>query len=505
MTNHKKKPLILPLCVGVGLLCVFLAILIPVSIARPQHNLIPWQMAPGTLFVAAGLLGAFFLWDRLNLSRIEKFPWIYPALLAVFAVFLYVLSCMNRNATDSLLDYMRVWDAARELASGEAVTDEWYFRKYSNNFAPMLFLSLGIRAANALGFSDPFYFVLIFSVLETVGAVWAVGILSAPQGGNSKQYRILVALLFFCILPVYANTQAFYTDTMSFGKVVISMALVRLSCKATKRWQKVFYVAISAILLDIGLHVKITLVIPVIAFVIVLVLMRPDKRKIRYLLCGLAFAAVTHGLIAAWLNTYPMHRDASVTEDPIFSWVALGLKGDGGFIDNDAFARYMTGLETKEEKLAYTLSYIRENVHYFWDVEHLADKARFNFASGNLGAKDYACESMNGEENLIWQMFSPHGAYNWRISQICFCYMFAIYTIYLIGGVLTIVDLIRKRTVSHVLLTADIALVGNITFLMLWEANNRQMYNQMPMLLVGAVLNALVILRYLKEHMLKKA
>lgn len=36
---------------------------------------------------------------------------------------------------------------------------------------------------------------------------------------------------------------------------------------------------------------------------------------------------------------------------------------------------------------------------------------------------------------------------------------------------------------------ADMTLLGIMIFLMIWEANNRQMYNQMPVIIVGSVMN----------------
>ena len=39
------------------------------------------------------------------------------------------------------------------------------------------------------------------------------------------------------------------------------------------------------------------------------------------------------------------------------------------------------------------------------------------------------------------------------------------------------------------LVICQLAFVGTLLFLMLWEANSRQLYNQMPGLLLGSVLS----------------
>lgn len=60
----------------------------------------------------------------------------------------------------------------------------------------------------------------------------------------------------------------------------------------------------------------------------------------------------------------------------------------------------------------------------------------------------------------------------------------------LCGGVLlTIIRLFQKKAVPIMKVIADMTLLGIMIFLMIWEANNRQMYNQMPVIIVGSVMN----------------
>lgn len=47
----------------------------------------------------------------------------------------------------------------------------------------------------------------------------------------------------------------------------------------------------------------------------------------------------------------------------------------------------------------------------------------------------------------------------------------------------------KKREIHGVKAVADLSLLGIILFLMVWEANNRQLYNQLPVIILGAVLN----------------
>lgn len=54
---------------------------------------------------------------------------------------------------------------------------------------------------------------------------FAVGILVGAPGEERENYRIPILLMFVCILPVWANTQTFYTDGMSFAMGIIPWPL----------------------------------------------------------------------------------------------------------------------------------------------------------------------------------------------------------------------------------------------------------------------------------------
>ncbi|MCM1025794.1 MAG: hypothetical protein NC432_05135 [Roseburia sp.] len=129
----------------------------------------------------------------------------------------------------------------------------------------------------------------------------------------------------------------------------------------------------------------------------------------------------------------------------------------------------------------------------------MLQKLRWNFASGNLGTKDYAYSALQ-PGNIIWEAFSPWGNNYWRTSQLCFCYLFAIYLVILGGAVCTFLALLRKKEVPLIKRIADLALLGNIIFLMIWEANNRQLYNQAPVILLGGFLNIMMILGCLRRR-----
>lgn len=305
---------------------------------------------------------------------------------------------------------------------------------------------------------------------------------------KDRKYCIPVLLFFIMTLPIWANVQAFYTDGMSFAIGIVVLALLKSALLSCSKAKAGMLLGLAGLLAGIGMAVKVTIAIPLIAGFIVFVYCGQLKKG-WILVCFLTVSLGTYGMTTLWAENYEIWEEAQETCEPVIDWIALGMKGDGSYGSNLEYIYYVSNLPSKAEKAKYTRAYIWENRREFWNVSHLIQKLRCNFASGNFGTKDYTYYTVR-ENNVIWELFSPWGKYYWRTSQICFCYIFAVYATYLAGAVCTLSDLIKKREISAVKMIADLALLGNIVFLMIWEANNRQLYNQIPIILVGGVWNA---------------
>ena len=432
----------------------------------------------------------------------DKWKWLARLsvlFVLLYGIGLYVLSCIGRNEPRSLVDYGIVWGSAWELAKNNQVVNETYFLKYSNNIKPMLILSLLLRIGFKLGMSDPFYFVLLFTVLQVLVAIWGVSVLA---GETKYDLKLPILVMFVFCLPIWATTQAFYTDAMSFSFSIVVLALFYKIQHSDDRNRRLMLAIVAGILLAIGINIKITVCIPLIAFFIVFFLVgRKGERKyypIEFVAVGIGFFA-TYFLIDRWAESYEITRLAQETADPILAWIALGLKGDGSFYQNREWVYQMQSLDSKAEKLAFCKEYICENWKYLFDAKHLAQKVDINYASGHLGNTDYTYYAMY-DNNILWELFAPYGRYYWRTSQFSFCYVHSIYVICFLGGALNLVRYIKRKTFSAWLMVIDLSILGYFVFLMLWEANNRQLYNLVPILITAALLHGYQIVEWTKEY-----
>ena len=510
------KKAMLGLYRGTGLLvgiavAICMAAVLGVGIKAPANHLIPWQMAVGTILGTMLAVAAFFIADvfsdRKSKSGRKGRVW-YPVVLLLYGLLLYLLGCFHRNSPDSFVDYGVIYRTAMEFAEHGEWQNSGYFLIYPNNFKMALYLSVIFRAGKVLGFSDPYYFALGIGVLQVVAAMWAADDLLHALSDHAR-YRWLLTGAFVCLLPVYANSQAFYTDQMSYWQTVCALALLRRALQWYKKRKGMAIAAavIAGILCALGYTVKATAVIAVIAAAIVWFLWKSSEGgtgdKFFPLLISVICCVVALVFFEAWAGGYEVYRESKNTGNPLSSWIAIGLTGRGCYGEDPEYSRALNALPTKAEKEQLTEQYIKEHRENFWSMDHLLAKLNCNFADGSLGTKDYTYLALY-PGNAVYELFSPWGRHYWRTQQLCFVYLFTIYCVYLLGAVVSVIRWFVKRQISAAIMFVQLNLLGNILFLMLWEANNRQLYNQMPVILLGGVLNLALVKDFLKEQMADK-
>lgn len=490
MKYHKKK-----LILAYAILIMMMLVILFISIKYPKNNLISWQMLIGTILATLFFVLAVMIWNKIY-PKVSKISALYWICLLCFGISLFSVSIDRLDNYGAFIDYAQIYSAASDMASGLEISNGYYFKIYSNNLKPMLILSVLFKFADYLGVARD-YPVLTISVLQTVITTWAVGYLLG------KKYRFPVLVLFMACLPVWGMTSAFYTDTMSFGLSVIAMAFMKKALSFRNRMveQKegsrakynlktvgyLVYVILAATCVVLAFAWKITAVIVLIACGIVLSL-KFYRGLIRGCLPFLAFVAIFSVLFSCWTNSFKLAKEAKETANPIVSWIALGMVGDGSWSSNRDFIYNINELPSTKEKTEYSLQFIYENRAEFTNGHHIVQKISRNFANGNLGVYEFMYIEVD-DGSLLWNMFSPWGKFYWRTSQYCFCYIAMIYFSFVLGMISSIIDIIKGIKPSGLLMICQISFLGIFLFLMIWEANNRQLYNQMPVFILGAMIS----------------
>lgn len=466
-----------------------LATTILLTLLKPANNLLTPPMVLCSIISLALFICGGFLWNKIYFYIQKYEPFLYYAILFSWTVFLFLISSGRiTDGSNTLTDYVVVFSAANKLADNNALdTTSYiynYFLHYNNNLKPMILLSWLFRLASSLHISR-FYFVLFLVCIQVLLTVWSIGILCTTE--KDKTWRFPALVLFGMLLPLYCMTAHFYTDTMSMGLPIISLALLKIShFKQLHASLQYGLNILAALLVALSIFWKITSIIPLIAIAIAHFIYKPKDTNYRCLSFVIALIFITT-IFTQTFNKYDISLQSQKTCDPLLSWVALGLKGDGSWSDNREFVTHMHNtMSDTTQKLDYTKAYILENQKYFFDTEHLIQKLRRNFSDGNLMTRQFT--TSYDDNTIFWDIYNHWGEYYWRTSQISFCYLETIYMCLFIGSIINMVNLYRSKNFDILLFSTHLSFLGIFIFLMLWEACSRQLYNQMPMLILGSVL-----------------
>ena len=480
---------------------LFLILTILSGMIIPPHNLLRTQMIPALIISATGLSLLIFLLPsfskRKNASWEKLFRVLFFVLIAVLGVSIFILNFKYRLEKVSLQDYAVISANAECIAKGTALEVPDYYLIASNNFKPTLVLALCYKLSYLLGFSDPYVPTLFIFTVWTVVSVFITSFLI--DGKNKWFYRFLLLLGFVFMLPLYIQAGSFYTDSMTFGTSIITLFLMKKSILAVDKDSKpiipVLLAAGAGFILSVGYGVKVTVLIPIIAgfmvFLFWMFMKEKSERKIpKTLLLSLlpaVFAFLLFSIVFESASlTFKEYKAAKKTEEPIIGYIALGMTGNGSFAENSTFGYEERYLADKKEKTEFSKQYIKENYHYFFDGNHLLRKMNYNFSSGFLGASDFCLYPVE-EGNLFYHLFDAWGKYYWRVSQYCYLYIHLLYAVLLPGAVYGVYITAKEKKIPYSILLGNLTFLGLFIFLMIWEANNRQLYNQMPILLFGAV------------------
>lgn len=478
---------------------VCLIAILAVAVSHPQNNLIPGKIflyALVWVLILCGMKALLSLLERglvkkgLNVEKLSRTGLIFY--LIFYGIALYIVSLILRSYP--MTDYGNVYQTAYSLATGQAVEDWSYFSMWTNNLGILSILAFCMRVGVLLGFPDPYYFVLALNVLQMVAVMLSIFYLAGKIGTGknleendiegSGSRRVCVQwfsiLVFTLWTPVWASTGSFYSDQLSFGGSIIAMALFLFGC-GLQRKKKWFVLAAAGIVWGIGIVAKATAAVGVIALVITMLMAGKRGRQLwRELLVLGLFIVLSMGLLLEVSDHYPSKADEYRLETPTEYWIAMGLMGNGTYADNAYLIKECNYSQNVDKRREFCRRMIRENWKNMFDREHLVDKASVIFGEGSISPTSHMYPY---EESLLWHFVYWEGDYYWQYSCLSTGFFYAVLFLTLAG---TLFRMIKKEE-NDLVFMSYLTVFGLFLFLMLWEAQNKQLYNHIPWMTVTAV------------------
>lgn len=446
---------------------IVLCLIIVISLTGTQYHIAWYKEAFVTAVWLACMAALFFVLKKLEkwLERHEKI--LLPAFCILWGAALYAFSCFVRNHPSQ--DYQIVYGAAVNYAEGLDVA-WWYFAIWKNNYFLFLILGSLAKLSNLLGLQDPFYLLLFVSAAMAVWSGICVCRLIAGAG-KSIVHRWIGLLLFVGFIPCWGGTQNFYTDAMSICFSVWACLLAEKALKGTSRYS--FY---AGIVWGIGYAVKATAAISMLAVFIVWMAALKWKEWARLaLLAFTGFLVVSLGVECLW-RLSPSHEMEEEMAAPLEYWLALGIGGNGSYEDNEGFATICIDTPGKEAKREVARAYIRENMGESLHPKRLMGKVRYNFATGLFGLTNFHEHRVS----IAYEFFNDWGIYGGYTAMLTTGYFYALLIFGAFHCIIVLGRLKKGQAPQRLELIIQLTVFGLILFLMIWEANNRQLYNHMP-------------------------
>lgn len=119
---------------------------------------------------------------------------------------------------------------------------------------------------------------------------------------------------------------------------------------------------------------------------------------------------------------------------PLTYWLALGIHNNGSYPENVEFAVECMNTPGRQQKHELACSYISEHRADFWSVNHIVSKARYNFASGKMGASEFNQNS----GTLMYELMNDYGKYGGYSTMITSGYFYALLLFGMAGQLLLI-------------------------------------------------------------------
>ena len=446
-----------------------------------------WVGILGVIKGTLSLVEGVFRKKGLDVDKISRTGFVCYVIL--YGIALYIVSVTLRSYP--ITDYGNVYHTAYSLAAGQTVEDWTYFSMWTNNLGPLSILTVLMKTGLFLGFDDPFFFVLGVNVLQVLAVLASLfylsGQMAIARSGSKCRVQWLTVACFTLWTPVWASTKAFYSDQLSFGGSIIAVALLVYALRTGKKKVKWPLIIFAGFIWGVSISAKATAAVAVVALVIVGIMSGKCRKYWKEGMIFILMLTLGVGILSAHARTYPSVADEYRLETPTEYWLAMGLIGDGSYGDNTYLVQECNTRPNIDERREFCRQVIRENWRNFFDADHFIKKTSVIFGMGEISPTEHIYPE---KETVLWHWLYWEGDYYWKYSCLSTGFFFAVLFLMLVG---TLRETFTRKTSGDWDFLIYLVLFGMFLFLMLWEAQNKQLYNHISWMTLSAVLGLEVL------------
>lgn len=393
--------------------------------------------------------------------------------LSFVSLFVVQLFCAHYFKVNPTWDFGEVYYEALELSEHLRPISPYFYLYCPNNLPILLIITGLMKVFRILGFTNLLNPLIGVNLIVVWISVYVMYLLIKEQYG--LKYATLFSLFSLTVTPFFLYTTIIYTDTIGMIFPILSLYLYAKIYKSKQYdWVNVTWLGI---LLGISALIKTHAVIVLIAILIHYVMNnRQYFIKLSAQLVGLVFIV----LMGYKFLTKPFIPIASEEVGfPKTHWIMMGLKGTGGFDDEDTnMTRYLKDIGYSNEQIQNEhLRIMKERIEIYelnGLIHHLNDKLNFTWSDGTYFAPEKLKREPLSENSYQTYIFGDDNKAYLYFSQIIH-----VVTQFLI--LLSTIKIVKQK--SGFESVATISLFGVILFLLIWETRSRYLMVYLPVII----------------------
>lgn len=402
------------------------------------------------------------------------------AILFVQLIFAFSLQMIPKTDVDKLNTYATQIVLENSFDCLDSDFNNHYIIRYPNNLAMLLLMTCVYKATYF--FTGTFSHIPII-ILNTL-VINASILLTILEARNIFGDRKAITTLILCALftPYYTYTPYFYTDSFSILFVISTIYFLSKAFATESNRKRIIYYIISGVICFFGFKLKGSVIILVPAVLLYMPLKYGIKKAAKTGFVFLLSFCLLWGCTNILSKTTPLISEESSNkyQFPVTHWVMMGLKGVGGFNDEDS--DFTKSFPTKSEKIDANLREIGNrlnNYGFFGVIGHLGYKVVWTYMDGTYYIANYL-ENYKHRTPLHDLIL-----YDGKLRFLFYAYSFAFQMfIFLMMGFSAIKTPNNNHTTPLTMLR--IAVTGLFIFFMIWETNSRYPFNFTPLYMLLA-------------------
>lgn len=369
-------------------------------------------------------------------------------------------------------DFGEVYYEAVDLSLQFRQIDPYFYLHCPNNL-PILLVYTGLfKVFRFIGFVDLLTPLILVNLGVVVLSVFVMYLLIKEMYG--LQRATLFSLLSLLITPFYTYTTIVYTDTLGMIFPILSLYLYAKIYKSNQYdWDKIIMLGV---VLGVGALLKTHAAIVLVA-ILIHYLMTSKPRYIKSSLTMLLPVILV--LISYQIITKPLIPISSAEVGfPKTHWIMMGLKGNGGFDDEDTnMTRFLkdSGYSNNQIQKEH-LRIMKERLTEYGGrgfLEHLNNKLNFTWSDGTY----FAPEKLK-REPLTENSYQDYIFGDKNEAYLYFSQMVHVAIQFLV--VVSAIAIVKKKDSFENV--ATISLFGVILFLLIWETRSRYLMIYLPVI-----------------------